>query len=58
MTWALAGANNYITKMLKRSLISIIATDNILLEVFYAHTISLIAILTSGIMVAFPGSYH
>ena len=44
----------------KGNLISIITTDIELLEVFYAHTISpiAIAILTSGIMVAFLGSYH
>lgn len=44
----------------KGNLISIITTDIELLEVFYAHTISpiAIAILTSGIMVVFLGSYH
>lgn len=44
----------------KGNLISLITTDIELLEVFYAHTISpiAIAILTSGIMVAFLGSYH
>ena len=44
----------------KGNLISIITTDIELLEVFYAHTISPIAIatLTSGIMVIFIGSYH
>lgn len=44
----------------KGNLISIITTDIELLEVFYAHTISpiAIAILTSGILVAFLGSYH
>ena len=44
----------------KGNLISIITTDIELLEEFYAHTISpiAIAILTSGIMVAFLGSYH
>ena len=42
----------------KGNLISLITTDIELLEVFYAHTISpiAIAILTSGIMVAFLGS--
>ena len=42
------------------NLISIITTDIELLEVFYAHTISPIAIgtLTSLIMVLFIGSYH
>mgnify|MGYP002627857002 CR=1 FL=1 len=41
-------------------LISLITADIEALEVFYAHTISpiAIAILTSGIMVAFLGSYH
>ena len=44
----------------KGNLISIITTDIELLEVFYAHTISPIAIatLTSIIMVIFIGSYH
>lgn len=44
----------------KGSLISIITTDIELLEVFYAHTISPIAIatLTSIIMVIFIGRYH
>lgn len=44
----------------KGNLISIITTDIELLEVFYAHTISpiAIAILTSGIMVLFIGQYH
>lgn len=44
----------------KGNLISIITTDIELLEVFYAHTISpiVIAVLTSGIMVAYIGSYH
>ena len=44
----------------KGNLISIITTDIELLEVFYAHTISPIAIatLTSVIMVAFIGRYH
>ena len=44
----------------KGNLISIITTDIELLEVFYAHTISPIAIatLTSVIMVIFIGSYH
>lgn len=44
----------------KGNLISIITTDIELLEVFYAHTISPIAIalLTCGIMVVFLGSYH
>ena len=44
----------------KGNLISIITTDIELLEVFYAHTISPIAIafLTSLIMVIFIGSYH
>ncbi|HJB33435.1 MAG TPA: ABC transporter ATP-binding protein/permease [Candidatus Blautia merdipullorum] len=44
----------------KGNLISIITTDIELLEVFYAHTISPIAIafLTSLIMVVFIGSYH
>lgn len=43
----------------KGNLISIITTDIELLEVFYAHTISpiAIAVLTSGIMVAFIGRY-
>lgn len=42
------------------NLISIITTDIELLEVFYAHTISpiAIAILTSLIMVVFIGRYH
>lgn len=42
------------------NLISIITTDIELLEVFYAHTISpiAIAVLTSVIMVVFIGSYH
>ena len=44
----------------KGNLISIITTDIELLEVFYAHTISPIAIatLTSVIMVIFIGRYH
>ena len=44
----------------KGNLISIITTDIELLEVFYAHTISPIAIatLTSIIMVIFIGKYH
>ncbi len=44
----------------KGNLISIITTDIELLEVFYAHTISPIAIafLTSLIMVLFIGRYH
>ena len=44
----------------KGNLISIITTDIELLEVFYAHTISPIAIatLTSLIMVIFMGGYH
>lgn len=44
----------------KGNLISIITTDIELLEVFYAHTISpiAIAVLTSAIMVGFIGQYH
>ena len=44
----------------KGNLISIITTDIELLEVFYAHTISpiAIAVLTSLLMVLFIGSYH
>ena len=44
----------------KGNLISIITTDIELLEVFYAHTISpiAIAVLTSLIMIFFIGSYH
>ena len=44
----------------KGNLISIITTDIELLEVFYAHTISPIAIaaLTSMVMVVFIGRYH
>ena len=42
----------------KGNLISIITTDIELLEVFYAHTISPIATLTSIIMVIFIGRYH
>lgn len=44
----------------KGNLISIITTDIELLEVFYAHTISPIAIasLTSVLMVGFIGHYH
>lgn len=44
----------------KGNLISIITTDIELLEVFYAHTISPVAIaaLTSFMMVFFMGSYH
>lgn len=44
----------------KGNLISVITTDIELLEVFYAHTISPIAIafLTSLIMIFFIGSYH
>lgn len=42
------------------NLISLITTDIELLEVFYAHTISpiAIAILTSLVMIIFMGSYH
>ncbi len=42
------------------NLISIITTDIELLEVFYAHTISpiAIAVLTSLLMIAFIGQYH
>lgn len=42
------------------NLISIITTDIELLEVFYAHTISpiAIAVLTSSVMVVFIGQYH
>ena len=44
----------------KGNLISIITTDIELLEVFYAHTISpiAIAVLTSIVMICFIGSYH
>lgn len=44
----------------KGNLISIITTDIELLEVFYAHTISpiAIAVLTSLVMVLFIGRYH
>lgn len=44
----------------KGNLISIITTDIELLEVFYAHTISpiAIAVLTSSLMVLFIGHYH
>ncbi len=44
----------------KGNLISIITTDIELLEVFYAHTISpiAIAVLTSLVMVCFMGQYH
>lgn len=44
----------------KGNLISIITTDIELLEVFYAHTISpiAIAVVTSLLMVFFIGSYH
>lgn len=44
----------------KGNLISIITTDIELLEVFYAHTISpiAIAVLTSTIMIVFIGNYH
>ena len=44
----------------KGNLISIITTDIELLEVFYAHTISpiAIAVLTSVFMVCFMGRYH
>lgn len=44
----------------KGNLISIITTDIELLEVFYAHTISpiAIAVLTSAIMTIYIGSYH
>lgn len=44
----------------KGNLISIITTDIELLEVFYAHTISpiAIAVLTSGIMIFFMSRYH
>ena len=44
----------------KGNLISIITTDIELLEVFYAHTISpiAIAILTSLVMIFFIGGYH
>lgn len=44
----------------KGNLISLITTDIELLEVFYAHTISpiAIAVLTSVTMVVFIGSYH
>lgn len=45
---------------LSACLISIITTDIELLEVFYAHTISpvAIAVLTSVIMTIFIGRYH
>ena len=44
----------------KGNLISIITTDIELLEVFYAHTISpiAIAVLTSLVMILFIGGYH
>ena len=44
----------------KGDLISVITSDIELLEVFYAHTISpiCIAVLYSGVMVCFIGSYH
>lgn len=44
----------------KGNLISVITTDIELLEVFYAHTISpiAIAVLTSLVMVLFIGQYH
>lgn len=44
----------------KGNLISIITTDIELLEVFYAHTISpiAIAVITSAVMVIFIGRYH
>lgn len=44
----------------KGNLISVITSDIELLEVFYAHTISpiAIAIVTEGIMVCFIGSFH
>ena len=44
----------------KGNLISVITSDIELLEVFYAHTISpiAIAIFTEGIMVGFIGSFH
>ena len=44
----------------KGDLISLITSDIELLEVFYAHTVSpvLIAIVFSGIMTIFIGSYH
>lgn len=44
----------------KGNLISVITTDIELLEVFYAHTISpiAIAVLTSAVMVIFIGRYH
>lgn len=44
----------------KGNLISVITSDIELLEVFYAHTISpiAIAILFSGVMCAFIGSFH
>lgn len=44
----------------KGNLISIITSDIELLEVFYAHTISpiAIAVITSGIMVSFIGAKH
>lgn len=44
----------------KGNLISIITTDIELLEVFYAHTISpiAIAVLTSAVLVVFLGQYH
>ncbi len=44
----------------KGDLIAVITSDIELLEVFYAHTISpvCIALLFSGVMVAFIGSYH
>lgn len=44
----------------KGNLIAILTTDIELLEVFYAHTISpiAIAVLTEGILVVFLGQYH
>lgn len=44
----------------KGNLISIITSDIELLEVFYAHTISpiAIAVLTSGVMIVFTGRLH
>lgn len=44
----------------KGDLIAVITSDIELLEVFYAHTISpaLIALLFSGLLTAFIGSYH
>ena len=42
----------------KGNLIAVITSDIELLEVFYAHTISPIALLFSIIMIGFIGSYH